>query len=167
MAVYDLKYILKYFQREEVSEMVLAPEEALFHQGSPTLAIHFFVEGEIRVETYLEDGRSVVFYRVQSGGALSEENLFLPAHLYTGVAAVKTVIRSIQKPDFLKRMQTDPKFSQALSSCLAERYAHALMLRELVGIKTACSLGFIGSAPKDTIPSISKDASAASNPNSV
>lgn len=137
MAVYDLKYILKYFQREEVSEMVLAPEEALFHQGSPTQAIHFVVQGEIRVETYLEDGRSVVFYRVQSGGALSEENLFLQTHLYTGVASLETVIRSIQKVDFLDRMRTNPQFSQALSSCLAERYAHALMLRELIGIKTA------------------------------
>lgn len=79
----------------------------------------------------------IVFYRVQSGGALSEENLFLPAHLNAGVSSDKTVIRSITKINFLERLRSNPKFSQSLTSCLAERYAHALMLRELIGIKTA------------------------------
>lgn len=137
MAIYDIENILNYFRKDEVVERSLAPEEVLFHQGSPTLSIHFVVEGEIRVETYIEDGRSIVFYRVQGGGALSEENLFFPTHLYTGVASVNTVIRSIAKIDFLDRMKTNPKFAQSLSSCLAERYAHALMLRELIGIKSA------------------------------
>jgi len=137
MAIYDLENILNYFQGDEIVERSLVREEVLFHQGSPTQAIHFVVDGEIRLETYLEDGRSIVFYRVQSGGALSEENLFFPTHLNTGVASVKTVVRSISKIDFVERMRTDPKFSQSLTGCLAERYAHALMLRELIGIKTA------------------------------
>ncbi|MGB0155568.1 MAG: Crp/Fnr family transcriptional regulator [Verrucomicrobiales bacterium] len=137
MAIYDLKNILNYFRSDEVIERKLDREEVLFHQGSPTQAIHFVVDGEIRLETYLKDGRSIVFYRVQSGGALSEENLFVPTHLNTGVATVETVIRSISKVGLLDLMRSDPKFSQSLVSCLAERYAHALMLRELVGIKTA------------------------------
>jgi CRP-like cAMP-binding protein len=137
MAIYDIENILNYFRNDQVAERTLAAEEVLFRQGSPTQSVYFVVEGEVRVESYLEDGRSVVFYRVHSGGALSEENLYFPAHLYTGVATVETVVRSIAKVDFLERMKTDAKLSPALTSCLAERYAHALMLRELMGIKAA------------------------------
>lgn len=137
MAIYDIQNLRDYFEKDELVDRKLAAEEVLFHQGASTRSIHFVVHGEIRVETYLEDGRSIVFYRVQDGGALGEESLHFPEYLYTGVASVETTIRSISKTDFLERMQTNAKFSHALSSCLAQRYAHALMLRELISIKAA------------------------------
>jgi CRP-like cAMP-binding protein len=137
MAIYDIENILNYFRNDEVVERTLTAEDVLFRQGSPTQSVYFVVDGEIRVESYLEDGRSVVFYRVRNGGALSEENLYFPTHLYTGVATVETVIRSITKVDFLERLKSDLQLSLALTSCLAERYANALMLRELMGIKAA------------------------------
>lgn len=87
MAVYDLENILNCIRRDELVERSLAPEEVLFHQGSRIQSIHVVVEGEVRAETYLDDGRSTLFYPVQNGGALSEENLYFPTHLYTGVAS--------------------------------------------------------------------------------
>lgn len=61
IAIYDLENILNYFSKDEVIERTLSSEEVLFQQGSPTHAIYFVVDGEIRLETYLEDGRR---YRV-------------------------------------------------------------------------------------------------------
>lgn len=137
MAIYDLDEIYRYFRREQVTERTLAAEEVLFHQGAPIHSIHFVVAGEVRVETYLEDGRSIVFFRVGQFGALGEENLSLPSYLYTGVASEETVICSIGKADFLDGLKSNQIFAQELTSCLAQRYAHALMLRELMGIKAA------------------------------
>jgi CRP-like cAMP-binding protein len=137
MAVYDSNVLPDHFAREEISDRVLSAGETLFQRGEKTVMIYFVLQGEIRVETYLEDGRSIVFYRARAGAALGEENLRLPYYLYTAVAAVDSKIRAVSKASMVLKIRSDWKFAEALTQCLADRYAEAMMYRELLAIKSA------------------------------
>jgi CRP-like cAMP-binding protein len=46
-------------------------------------------------------------------------------------------VRAIAKQEILEMTRTNPKFSMEFNSCLAQRYANALMMRELMGVKSA------------------------------
>lgn len=137
MAIYELNSILRFFRADQISERTLEPEEVLFHQADEAQSIFFVLRGEIRAETYLADGKTIVFFRAKEGSALTEEMLFLDRYLYTAVASVSSTVRMIPKVEFLDKFRREPKFSEALLCCLAERYSEALMARELIGIKFA------------------------------
>ncbi|MDF1813777.1 MAG: Crp/Fnr family transcriptional regulator, partial [Verrucomicrobiales bacterium] len=137
MAIYELNSILRFFRPEQISERSIEEGEVLFHQGEEAQSIFFVLRGEVRAETYLADGKTIVFFRAKEGSALTEEMLFLDRYLYTAVATVASTVRMIPKADFLDKFRREPKFSEALLCCLAERYSEALMSRELIGIKSA------------------------------
>ncbi|MDG2166704.1 MAG: Crp/Fnr family transcriptional regulator [Opitutales bacterium] len=137
MAVYDLHSIKNFFSSDQLSDRTLEKEEVLFREGDDVHSMFFVLEGEVRAETYLPDGKAIVFFRALNGAALSEEALFMPRYLFTAIASVPARVRSISKVDFFERFRNDPKFQEALFSCLAERYSESMMIRELLAIKSA------------------------------
>jgi len=137
MAVYDLEFIGQWFSKDQIMERKLQAEEVLFRQNEPANSFFFVVSGEIRTENYLENGQSVVFFRARMGAVLAEENLHFSQYLYSGVATMPTVVRHVSKVSFLDKLHNERGFSQAISSCLAQRYSEAMMLRELLSVKSA------------------------------
>ena len=137
MAIYDSGILESHFLPEEISQRNFSAGETVFHQGAVAQMIYFVVSGEVRVETYLEDGRSIVFYRARAGAALCEENPLLPQSLYTGLASVDSVLRGVSRTTMIVKMRQSWEFAQALNQCLAQRYASALMARELIAVKSA------------------------------
>ena len=137
MAIYNHDQILQVFAQEQILFRTLAPEEVLFHEGTEASKVYFVIDGEIRAERYLPDGRSIVFYRARAGTALSEEILHLPMHLYSAVATVESKVRSISKAEMLSKIKEDPNFASLVITCLSQRYSESLMYRELLSIKSA------------------------------
>ena len=137
MAFYEPAKLNQYFPPEAIGVRTFGAGDVIFHQGSAVHSIYFVDDGEVHAETYLEDGKSVTFYRIFAGGALGEENLHLPAHLYTATAVLPTRVRSLAKQDVLEMTRTNPQFSMEFNACLAQRYAQALLMRELMGVKSA------------------------------
>lgn len=137
MAYYDLHNITKFFTPDQILTKEVEAEEILFYSGNKARLIYFVVSGEVRAETYLDDGQSVIFYRARSGNSLCEENLGQTHYLYNGVASMKSQVRAISKFDLLEKMQASWSFAEQLTACLTNRYSDALMLRELIAIKSA------------------------------
>ena len=137
MAYYDLHNIERFFSPTQLLTKTVEAEEILFHGGDKARLIYFVVSGEIRAETYQEDGQSIVFYCARAGNTLCEENLGLSEYLYTGVASVPSEVRAISKFDLLEKMQASWEFTLQLTSCIAERFSDAIMLREVIAIRSA------------------------------
>lgn len=138
MAFYDTDLLLKYIDTLDITERTFDTDEVIFRLGSPVTKVYFVVTGEVRAEKYLENGNALVFFRARDGQALSEENLYLDNHIYSGVAAVPgTVVRSVSKDKLLEALLRNPRAFQGFISCLVNRYSNSLMHRELLSIRSA------------------------------
>ena len=138
MAFYSNQELAKYFETNEIREQSLDAEEVIFRLGDPVKRIHFVVKGEVRAETYLENGQPIVFFRAKEGQAIAEENLFLPNYLYSAIVSVPdTVIASVSRDQLLSTLHSRPAALDGFVTCLAQRYSDALMTRELVSIRSA------------------------------
>ena len=137
MAYYDVHNLEHFFSPDQLLTKKFETGDILFHGGDKARLIYFVLSGEIRAETYLEDGQSVVFYRARAGNTLCEENLGLTEYQYSGVASEPSRVRAISKFDLLEKMRTSWEFTHQLTTCLADRYSDAIMLRELIGIRSA------------------------------
>ena len=138
MAFYDTSVLLDFFDPDSISERTLDAEEVIFRFGDPVSRIYFVVQGEVQAVNYLENGQLVVFYRARAGQALGEESMHLENHHYTGIVGLPdTVVRSVSKDSLKEVLLHQPKALSILNSCLAYRYADALMYRELLSERSA------------------------------
>lgn len=109
----------------------------MFQEGAPVSHVYFVLEGEVRVLRYLLNGQELVFFRARSGAALSEAGVFVNKHPYTAVATVDSHLALIQKTRLLKLLYSNPSFTEQFFFCMTWRYTEALMLRELLSIRSA------------------------------
>jgi CRP-like cAMP-binding protein len=138
MAFYTTEEILDYFKSGSIREHRLDSEEILFRLGEAVQRIYFIKKGEVRAETYLENGKAIVFFRAQEGHALGEENLFLPNYVYSAiVSSPGTVVVSVPRNELLEILYSQKIALDGFISCLAQRYSDALMAREIIAIRSA------------------------------
>ncbi len=135
MPVYEYDKVL---DKLDAREVTYQKDDVLFQKDSLVKKVYFVTSGEVRTESYLENGSSVVYFRVRKGEILSEESLFLSKHLYTAIATQdRTAVRVISKPLLKEKIENDSSVRGCLMSCLAGRYEDSLMNRELLSIRSA------------------------------
>lgn len=138
MALYEIELLLEHFEAHEVRKQSLKAEEILFRFGEPIDRIFFILDGEVRAETYDQEGQPIVFFRASKGQALSEESLYLSHYLYSAIgSSPETTLVSVPKNRLHASLSSNPKAFDHFVSCLAQRYSDALISRELIGIRSA------------------------------
>lgn len=137
MSTYNINILLARFDKSDLIQKEFEAGDVIFRERDAAAHLYFVLEGEVRVERYLENGQPLVFFRAKSGSALSEVGLFVEKHPYTAIATVESRLAMVRKDRLLEHARRDWKFVEQFFFCMAWRYTEALVSRELSGVRSA------------------------------
>jgi len=115
----------------------LAPGEALFRQGDPTIGIFRVERGRIRLERSTYDGRRITLHTALADHFFAEASLFSSAYQCDAVAIEPSLVRCYPKDAVLAMVKGDPVSATSLLATMAHQL-HALRHKlELRSVRSA------------------------------
>ena len=92
--------------------ITLKKEQVLFHEGDLCKEIGIILQGQIAIISYMEDGRQIIFNRLNKSGIFGNNLLFSSEPYYKGniIATLDSRIALIKKEDLLKLLENDSTF---------------------------------------------------------
>lgn len=100
----------------------LAANQILFSKGDPGDALYGVISGRVRISAGAPSGKEVVLNTIETGEVFGEIAL-LDGQPRTAdaIAAVNTDLMRIQRRDFIRYMETEPRLSTHLLEMLCQR----------------------------------------------
>jgi CRP-like cAMP-binding protein len=132
-------------------ERVLAPGQALFRMGDPTMGIYQVVKGQLQLLRVDLGGREVVLYAAGPGDIFAEAALFSPTYHCDAVTKTGAVVRLFPKAKVLSELRQNPQAAQAFM---------ALLAREIMRLRTQLEQRNIRSARERVLHFLALDAGA-------
>lgn len=132
-------------------ERVLAPGQALFRMGDPTMGIYEVVKGQLQLLRVGSGGREVVLYAAGPGDIFAEAALFSPTYHCDAVTKTGAVVRLFPKAKVLSELRQNPQAAQAFM---------ALLAREIMRLRTQLEQRNIRSARERVLHFLALDAGA-------
>jgi CRP/FNR family transcriptional regulator, dissimilatory nitrate respiration regulator len=132
-------------------ERVLAPGQALFRMGDPTMGIYEVVKGQLQLLRVGSGGREVVLYAAGPGDIFAEAALFAPTYHCDAVTKTGAVVRLFPKAKVLSELRQNPQAAQAFM---------ALLAREIMRLRTRLEQRNIRSARERVLHFLALDAGA-------
>ena len=132
-------------------ERVLAPGQALFRMGDPTMGVDEVVKGQLQLLRVGSGGREVVLYAAGPGDIFAEAALFAPTYHCDAVAKTGAVVRLFPKAKVLSELRQNPQAAQAFM---------ALLAREIMRLRTRLEQRNIRSARERVLHFLALDAGA-------
>lgn len=114
-----------------------APHETVFSQGKNAVAIYYLVSGEVHLLRFGKDGTKVMIHRAHAGELFAEASLFSTSYHCDAIAQVECHLLRLDKRQILRQMQSNPKFSVALTAHLAHQVQAYRRLLEIRSIRSA------------------------------
>ena len=132
-------------------ERVLAPGQALFRMGDPTMGIYQVVKGQLQLLRVGSGGREVVLYAAGPGDIFAEAALFSPTYHCDAVTKTGAVVRLFPRAKVLSELRQNPQAAQAFM---------ALLAREIMRLRTRLEQRNIRSARERVLHFLALDAGA-------
>lgn len=115
----------------------LVKGECLFRQDDQSFAMFSVMKGEIQMVRHGENGDTLVIHHARAGETFAEAALFSTHYHCDAIATQSAEIEVFDKKSILKRMQTNPEFSLALSAHFARQIQSSRRRLEIQSIRNA------------------------------
>ena len=99
-------------ERQLYKTIRLTKEETLFHEDDLCEEIGIIVEGQVAIISYLDDGKEMVFNRLDKGGIFGNNLIFSSSPYYKGnvIAQSENEIALLKKDDLFKLLESNSDF---------------------------------------------------------
>lgn len=114
-----------------------ARSTALFHQGDPATAIFCLLEGRVRLDRHLENGRVATVAVVRGPSLLAEASLFSDQYRCGATTETACLLSRVSKSSVLARLEREPALSLALIRSLTSDVRDLRTRLELRSVRPA------------------------------
>lgn len=120
--------------RGRMESVQLSDGEALFQRGDPGDAFYIIESGQVRIFTADAEGKELTLNVLKAGEAFGELALMDDRPRSAGASAVgATVLRRLQRDDFLDSVEDYPALSRVVIGLLSQRARHMTHYIERLG----------------------------------
>jgi CRP-like cAMP-binding protein len=118
-------------------ERVLAPGQALFRLGDPTMEIYEIVKGQVQMVRVDASGREIILYVAAAGELFAEAALFSPTYHCDALSRTGATVRLYPKARVLAEFRQNSQAAEAFMSILAHEIMHLRTRLEQRNIRSA------------------------------
>jgi CRP/FNR family transcriptional regulator, dissimilatory nitrate respiration regulator len=118
-------------------QRALAPGQALFRIGDPTVGIYEIVKGQVQMVRVDASGREIILYAASAGDLFAEAALFSPIYLCDAMTKRGATVRLYPKASLLSEFRQNPQAAEAFMAILAHEIINLRTRLELRNIRSA------------------------------
>jgi CRP-like cAMP-binding protein len=100
-------------------ERALAPGQALFRMGDPTMGIYEIVKGQVQMVRVDASGREILLYAASAGELFAEAALFSPIYHCDATTKRGATVRLYPKAKLLSELRQNPQAAETFMAILA------------------------------------------------
>lgn len=133
----NLPHPLNQLDKNFLVQRLLASNETLFNQDSPTAGLYYLSFGAIDLKRTTSSGHNVMIHRVRAGDTFAEASLFTDSYHCTATASCKSMVIECQRSAITSLFDTDIEFSRTMIERLAVQLQESRRHVELLSIRAA------------------------------